>query len=62
LTTRFFSKTMFAALRKYHAVGFRSPQVHRDLARLQGLDILYDASCFDYDLFPQALQDIPTSL
>jgi shikimate 5-dehydrogenase len=53
---------MFAALRKYHAVGFRSPQVHRDLARLQGLDILYDASCFDYDLFPQALQDIPTSL
>ena len=37
------------ALRKYGAVGFRSPQVHRNLAWLQHLDILYDASCFDYD-------------
>lgn len=37
------------ALAAYDAVGFRSPQVHRDLAWLQHLDILYDASCFDYD-------------
>lgn len=37
------------ALRKYGAVGFRSPQVHRNLRWLQHLDILYDASCFDYD-------------
>jgi peptidoglycan/xylan/chitin deacetylase (PgdA/CDA1 family) len=37
------------ALKKYGAVGFRSPQVHRNLAWLQGLDVLYDMSCFDYD-------------
>lgn len=37
------------ALKKYSAVGFRSPQVHRNLRWLQGLDIQYDASCFDYD-------------
>lgn len=37
------------ALKKYGAVGFRSPQVHRDLEWLQELDVLYDASCFDYD-------------
>lgn len=39
------------ALKKYDAVGFRSPQVHRNLIWLQKLDIEYDASCFDYDLF-----------
>lgn len=37
------------ALEKYGAVGFRSPQVHRNLDWLQHLNILYDASCFDYD-------------
>jgi len=39
------------ALRKFNAVGFRSPMVHRNLQWLQKLDILYDASCFDYDPF-----------
>lgn len=38
-----------AALTRHGAVGFRSPQVHRDLEWLQDLDVLYDASCFDYD-------------
>ena len=37
------------ALKKYNAVGFRSPQVQRNLEWLQKLEILYDASCFDYD-------------
>ena len=37
------------ALKRFGAVGFRSPQVHRNLRWLQHLDILYDASCFDYD-------------
>lgn len=40
-----------SAIKKYNAVGFRSPQVHRNLLWLQKLDILYDASCFDYDPF-----------
>jgi peptidoglycan/xylan/chitin deacetylase (PgdA/CDA1 family) len=39
------------ALKKYGAVGFRSPMVHRNLNWLQKLDIEYDASCFDYDPF-----------
>jgi peptidoglycan/xylan/chitin deacetylase (PgdA/CDA1 family) len=39
------------AIKKYGAVGFRSPQVHRNLIWLQKLDIEYDASCFDYDPF-----------
>src|SRR5690554_2339593 len=39
------------ALKKYNAVGFRSPMVHRNLRWLQKLDISYDASCFDYDPF-----------
>ncbi|MBK9282704.1 MAG: polysaccharide deacetylase family protein [Sphingobacteriaceae bacterium] len=39
------------AIKKYNAVGFRSPQVHRNLMWLQKLDIKYDASCFDYDPF-----------
>jgi peptidoglycan/xylan/chitin deacetylase (PgdA/CDA1 family) len=37
------------ALRKYHAVGFRSPMVHRNLQWLQALDVQYDSSCFDID-------------
>jgi peptidoglycan/xylan/chitin deacetylase (PgdA/CDA1 family) len=37
------------ALRRFGAVGFRSPQVHRNLMWLQHLNILYDSSCFDYD-------------
>jgi len=40
-----------AALKKYNAIGFRSPMVHRNLIWLQKLDIEYDASCFDYDPF-----------
>lgn len=39
------------AIKQYGAVGFRSPQVHRNLVWLQKLDIEYDASCFDYDPF-----------
>lgn len=39
------------ALKKYNAIGFRSPMVHRNLKWLQKLDIKYDASCFDYDPF-----------
>jgi peptidoglycan/xylan/chitin deacetylase (PgdA/CDA1 family) len=39
------------ALKEYHAVGFRSPMVHRNLHWLQSLNIEYDASCFDYDPF-----------
>ena len=38
-----------AALERYGAVGFRSPQGHRELRWLQHLNILYDSSCFDYD-------------
>jgi len=39
------------AIKKYGAVGFRSPMVHRNLRWLQKLNIEYDASCFDYDPF-----------
>lgn len=39
------------AIEKYDAVGFRSPMVHRNLEWLQKLNIVYDASCFDYDPF-----------
>jgi len=39
------------ALKEYHAVGFRSPMVHRNLRWLQKLNIEYDSSCFDYDPF-----------
>lgn len=39
------------ALRKYNAVGFRSPMVHRNLEWLQMLDVEYDASFFDADPF-----------
>jgi peptidoglycan/xylan/chitin deacetylase (PgdA/CDA1 family) len=55
--TLYYSKSRFLkrarrineAIEKYGAVGFRSPQVHRNLGWLQHLNILYDASCFDYD-------------
>ena len=39
------------ALEKYKAVGFRSPMVHRNLKWLQSLQIEYDSSCFDYDVY-----------
>ncbi len=45
------AKYINEALKKYDAVGFRSPMVHRNLKWLQKLNILYDASCFDYDPF-----------
>jgi peptidoglycan/xylan/chitin deacetylase (PgdA/CDA1 family) len=38
-----------AALKSFHAVGFRAPMVHRNLAWMQSLEIDYDASCFDVD-------------
>jgi peptidoglycan/xylan/chitin deacetylase (PgdA/CDA1 family) len=37
------------AIETFGAVGFRSPAVHRNLGWLQQLNIIYDASCFDYD-------------
>ena len=43
------AKFINEAIKKYNAVGFRSPQVHRNLEWLQKLNIQYDASCFDYD-------------
>lgn len=42
------------AIKKYGAVGFRSPMVHRNLDWLQALDIEYDSSCFDIDPFQAA--------
>ena len=42
------------AIKKYGAVGFRSPMVHRNLDWLQSLDIEYDASCFDIDPYQAA--------
>ena len=39
------------ALKRFGAIGFRSPQVHRNLVWIQKLEIEYDASCFDYDPF-----------
>lgn len=38
-------------LKEWGAVGFRAPMVHRNLTWMQKLDVLYDASCFDYDMF-----------
>ena len=43
-----------AAIKKFGAVGFRSPMVHRNLNWLQALDIEYDSSCFDIDPFQAA--------
>ncbi len=37
------------ALKKYNAVGFRSPMMHRNLQWQQELEIDYDLSTFDYD-------------
>ncbi len=37
------------ALKKYDAVGFRSPMMHRNLQWQQELEIVYDSSTFDYD-------------
>jgi hypothetical protein len=45
------AKSINRALKASHAVGFRSPMVHRNLEWLQRLEILYDASCFDIDPF-----------
>ncbi len=45
------AKFINEAIKKYDAKGFRSPMVHRNLLWLQELNIMYDASCFDYDPF-----------
>ena len=37
------------AIKKYNALGFRSPMMHRNLNWQQELDISYDSSTFDYD-------------
>ncbi len=37
------------AIKKYNAIGFRSPMMHRNLKWQQELDIFYDSSTFDYD-------------
>jgi len=37
------------AVRRYSAIGFRSPMVHRNLGWLQDLEVEYDASYFDID-------------
>lgn len=42
-------------LKRWHAVGFRSPAMHHNLEWLKALDVLYDASTFDTDPFePQS--------
>ena len=38
-------------LKEWHAVGFRSPSMYRNLEWLTHLDIAYDASTFDTDPF-----------
>ncbi len=43
-----------SAIKKYGAVGFRSPMVHRNLNWLQALEVEYDSSCFDIDPFQAA--------
>lgn len=55
----YFSKKIFTkrslyineAIKKYNAIGFRNPAVHRNLLWQQDLDIAYDSSCFDVDPF-----------
>ena len=37
------------AIKKYGALGFRSPMMHRNLKWQQELDVIYDSSTFDYD-------------
>ncbi|WP_417747898.1 hypothetical protein [Rosistilla oblonga] len=39
------------AIGNFKSTGFRAPMVHRNLDWLQGLDVDYDASCFDVDPF-----------
>lgn len=39
------------AIKKFGSAGFRAPMVHRNLNWMQGLDVDYDASCFDIDPF-----------
>ncbi len=38
-------------LDRWGAVGFRAPMVHRQLEWMQALNVFYDASCFDYDVY-----------
>ncbi|MGK2864821.1 MAG: hypothetical protein ACSLE0_23015, partial [Chitinophagaceae bacterium] len=55
----FFSRKIFnrrklhinEAIKKFHAVGFRSGAVHRNLDWQQDFDVLYEASTFDIDPF-----------
>jgi peptidoglycan/xylan/chitin deacetylase (PgdA/CDA1 family) len=42
------------AIKKYAAVGFRSPMAHRNLIWMQQLDIEHDGSCFDIDPYQAA--------
>lgn len=42
------------AIKRFGAVGFRSPMVHRNLNWLQALDVEHDGSCFDIDPFQAA--------
>lgn len=37
------------AIDDFQSTGFRAPMVHRNLSWLQGLNVDYDASCFDVD-------------
>ncbi|QDV67789.1 hypothetical protein Poly24_14930 [Rosistilla carotiformis] len=39
------------AIEDFGSKGFRAPMVHRNLQWLQGLNVDYDASCFDVDPF-----------
>ncbi|QDS87889.1 hypothetical protein EC9_20720 [Rosistilla ulvae] len=39
------------AIEDFQSTGFRAPMVHRNLDWLQGLNVDYDASCFDVDPF-----------
>lgn len=48
-------------LKKWQAVGFRSPSMHQNLGWMHDLDILYDSSTFDTDPFepqPDAVKTI----
>ncbi len=45
------AKYVNEAIRRFGALGFRSPACQRNLEWLQELDIEYDASCFDVDPF-----------
>ena len=45
------AKYVNEAIKKFGAVGFRSPACQRNLEWLQDLNVEYDASCFDVDPF-----------